>query len=150
MPDWQQLSPIEQQQLLGDITTQAVDTLPAGWQRLIVDYRVVGRHSEVSTGVRMADGATVGWDAPPEVWRQFLELRKGMYSEGIGTWVSFEYMVENPGRFKIRYNRDNEPSFDGTPTPDDFAAEYRWFPRSDENMPEWFRRGLAAAPPSGS
>jgi hypothetical protein len=150
MPNWQQLSPMEQQQKLADITSEVLETLPEGWQRLVVRSGVVGRYSEMSAGVRMSDGTTRGWAFPPEVWRKFQQLRKGMYADGIGTWVEFEYIVDPPGRFSINYNRDNRPTFDGTPTQDDFATEYRWFPRSEENMPEWFRRGLAAAPPSDS
>lgn len=145
MSRWPQLNPVEQQEKLSEITAQIVDTLPDGWQRLVVRASMIGPHSEMSAGIKMADGTVRGWAFPPEVWRMFQQLRKGMYAEGIGTWVEFEYTVDPPGRFNIRYNRDNPPNFDTPPSQDHFATEYRWFPRSEENMPEWFRRGLDGA-----
>lgn len=150
MPNWQQLNPMEQQEKLADITSQVIETLPEGWQRLVVRASMVGRHSEMSAGILMPDGSTRGWEFPPEVWRMFQQLRKGMYAEGIGTWVGFEYIVDPPGTFNIRYNRDNDPAFGTPPSPEDFATQYRWFPQPEENMPEWFRRGLNSAQPSGN
>jgi hypothetical protein len=145
MPNWPQLSPMEQQQKLADITEQVLETLPMGWQRLVVRAVMIGPHSESSAGVKMADGTVRGWSFPPEVWRMFQQLRKGMYAEGIGTWVEFEYVLDPPGRFSIRYNRDEEPRFDVPPTSEHFAVENRWFPRAGDAMPEWYRDGLRGA-----
>lgn len=142
MPNWPQLSPLEQQEKLSEITREVVETLPVGWTRLVVHAKMIGPHAETQTGVKMEDGSVRGWSFPPEVWRKFQQLRKGMYAEGLGAWVEFEYLLDPPGRFDIRYNRDQEPGFKKPPTKEHFAIENKWFPRSDENMPEWFRRGL--------
>lgn len=145
MPNWQQLGPIEQQQKLAEITQAVLPTMPEGWQRLVVRAAMIGRHSEASCGVKMPDGSVRGWDIPPEVWRLFQQLRKGMYAEGLGTWVGFEYVLDPPFRYSIRYNRDEQPAFDTQPSAEDYATENRWFPRADAHAPEWFRRGLAGA-----
>ncbi|WP_433273691.1 hypothetical protein ACQPZF_19740 [Actinosynnema sp. CS-041913] len=145
MPNWQQLDPIEQQQKLADITQAVVATMPEGWQRLVVRSSMIGQHSEMSAGVQMPDKSVRGWEMPPEVWRMFQQLRKGMYAEGLGTWIGFEYVVDPPFRYQIRYNREEQPAFDTPPTPADFATENRWFPRAETHMTEWFRRGLEAA-----
>lgn len=143
MAKWPSLNPVEQQEKLQEITKLVVDTLPDGWSRLVVRARMIGPHSEADTGVKMADGSVRGWSFPAEVWRMFQQLRKGMYAEGLGSWIEFEYFVDRPARFQIRYNRDQEPKFEEWPTNENFATEQKWFPRAGESMPEWFRRGLA-------
>ncbi|GAA1342447.1 hypothetical protein [Saccharothrix algeriensis] len=142
MPNWPQLDPTEQQQKLAEITQAVVATLPEGWQRLVVRASMIGRHSEMSSGVRMPDESVRAWEMPPEVWRMFQQLRKGMYAEGLGTWIGFEYIVDPPFRYQVRYNREEQPAFEAAPSPDDFATENRWFPRAETHMTEWFRRGL--------
>jgi hypothetical protein len=145
MANWPALSPTEQQEKLTEITQEILPTLPHGWVRLVVRVKTIGTHSEADTGVKMPDGSVRGWSFTPEVWRKFQQLRKGMYAEGLGSWVEFEFILDPPGRYNIRYNRDNAPGFDPAPSPEDFATEQKWFPRADEQMPEWFRRGLAGA-----
>lgn len=147
MPNWPALSPVEQQEKLVEITNDVLRTLPAGWTRLILRARMIGTHSESTTGVKMADGSVQRWPFPQEVWRKFQQLRKGMYSEGLGSWIEFEYIVDPPGRFSIQYNRDQEPQFRQVPANRDFATENQWFPRADEHMPEWFRSGLDGTSP---
>ncbi|WP_040804497.1 hypothetical protein [Nocardia concava] len=141
----QPLSPLEQHEMLSDITLGILETLPMGWARLIVRGTIVGRYAARETGVKMPDGSVQGLSFPPEAWRKFQDLRHGMYASGLGTWVEFEYVLDPPGRFHIDYNRDRQPRFRKTPTSQDFALENKWFPRSDEHMPDWFRRGLDGA-----
>ncbi|ANZ41513.1 hypothetical protein BBK82_41735 [Lentzea guizhouensis] len=145
MGNWSPLTPTEQQDKLTEITQEILPTLPPGWTRLVLRAKMIGPHSEADTGLKMADGSVRGWSFPPEVWRKFQQLRKGMYAEGLGSWVEFEYVLDPPTSFTIRYNRDEAPEFDAAPSPEHFATEQRWFPRSDERMPRWFREGLTGA-----
>lgn len=145
----QPLNPMEQQEKLSGITSGILETLPMGWTRLIVRGRIIGRHAERETGVKMPDGSVQGWSCPPEAWRQFQELREGMFAPGLGTWVEFEYVLDPPGRFAIEYNRDREPRFGTWPTQRDFELESEWYPRAAEHTPDWYRRGLDDVP-SGS
>lgn len=142
MGTWPPLNPVEQKEKLDQITAQVLETLPPGWSRLVVRAKMIGPHSEADTGVQMADGSVRGWSFPPEVWRMFQQLRKGMYAEGLGSWVGFEYVVDPPGTFRISYNRDEDPGFDQKPTAEHFATENKWFPRSENTMPAWFRQGI--------
>ncbi|MFD4635948.1 hypothetical protein ACFWN2_01465 [Lentzea sp. NPDC058436] len=143
MANWPELSPIEQQEKLAEITQEILPTLPQGWSRLVLRAKMIGPHSEADTGVKMSDGSVRGWSFPPEVWRKFQQLRKGMYAEGLGSWIEFEYVLDPPGRYSINYNRDEAPKFDEAPSQENFATEQKWFPRADEAMPAWFRDGLA-------
>ncbi|WP_329790154.1 hypothetical protein V1227_39365 [Lentzea sp. DG1S-22] len=145
MANWPALSPTEQQEKLAEITQEILPTLPHGWVRLVVRVKMIGMHSEADTGVKMPDGTVRGWSFTPDAWRKFQQLRKGMYAEGLGSWIGFEYVLDPPGRYSITYNRDEAPKFDEAPSAEDFATEQDWFPRSEEQMPEWFRRGLAGA-----
>ncbi|MGW4244225.1 hypothetical protein [Nocardia sp. NPDC004722] len=150
------LNPIEQHEMLVEITSEVIGTLPTGWSRLSVRGVMLGGISEAHTIVEMSDGTAEGWAVPRRLWRKFHSLRSGMWSEGLGTWFEFVYIVDAPGRFTIRYNRDREPQF-RSPDPSEnyIATENRWFRRSAEHMPEWYRRGLdgtsmeEARPPSG-
>ncbi|MEU0540324.1 hypothetical protein ABZ319_10670 [Nocardia sp. NPDC005978] len=145
MPNWPALTPVEQHDKLSEITSEVLPTLPMGWTRLVVRARMIGMHAESDTGVRMPDGSVQSWSFPPEVWRKFQQLRKGMYDEGLGSWIEFEYILDPPGRFTIQYNRDQLPGFSTAPSAEHFETENEWFPRSDHSMPEWFRQGLNGA-----
>ncbi|MFF2554735.1 hypothetical protein ACFVUS_27290 [Nocardia sp. NPDC058058] len=140
-------SPIEQEARLRAITEEVLPTLPIGWTRFIIRAKVIGRHVERETGVKLPDGSVVGWLFDPEVWRMFMELRSGMYFPDVGTWVEFKFMMEPPGRFSIKYNRDQAPQFETYPSREDFALDKERYSRSDANMPDWYRRGLNGEAP---
>jgi hypothetical protein len=148
MSGWPQLDPVEQNELLGDITLQVVEALPPGWRELAIDYRAVGRNIDVAVGLLDANGTRQIWNPPTEVWQAFQRLRGGMYQEGEGTWFSARLIIEPPSRFSIQYNWQNEPAFDPYPPPAEFALEQERFPRTEAFMPPWYREHLAAAGPS--
>jgi hypothetical protein len=137
-----QLSPSEQNELLGEITTTLVDTAPEGWQRLIFDFMVVGRHANVAFAASMADGSMRQLSVPKDLSKLLSRLRKGMYAENLGTWFSLELIVDPPARYHARFNHDTEPAFRTPPAPEQFTLDQERFPRSDENLPEWFRSRL--------
>ncbi|MEV6897296.1 hypothetical protein [Amycolatopsis sp. NPDC051372] len=142
---WPELDPIQQNELLGEITTAVVEALPPGWQQVMIDYRMVGRNVDVAVGVKDPSGTFRPWDPPVDVWKMFQRLRGGMYTEGEGTWFSARFGIEPPSRFTIQYNWRNEPDFDPYPAAEQFAIEQERFPRAEEFMPDWFRERLAAA-----
>ncbi|TDD87121.1 hypothetical protein [Actinomadura rubrisoli] len=145
MAKWPSLDPVQQHDLLTEITRQITEALPHGWRELMIDYRHLGRHIDVATGLTGADGAMTVWDPPAEVWRMFQRLRGGMYVENEGTWFSCRYGVEPPGKFRIQYNIRNEPDFPAPPSPEEFAVEQERFPRTPPYQPPWFKEALARA-----
>ncbi|MGW4487020.1 hypothetical protein ACWEOE_24620 [Amycolatopsis sp. NPDC004368] len=142
---WPQLDPTQQNELLGEITTAVVEAVPAGWQQVMIDFRMVGRNVDAAVGVKDPSGTFRPWDPPVDVWKLFQRLRGGMYTEGEGTWFSARFGIEPPSRFTIQYNWRNEPDFDPYPPAEQFAIEQERFPRTEEFMPDWFRARLAAA-----
>jgi hypothetical protein len=145
MPNWPQLTPQEQNDLLGEITLMLVEALPAGWQQLMIDYSVVGRTLDAGIGVKDASGQFRHWEPPTEVWRLFARLRKGMYQQDVGVWFGCRLTIDPPSRYHIQYNREVEPRFPTPPSPDDFLLEEKRYPRKREAMPEWYARNLEAA-----
>ena len=135
-----QLSPSEQQELLGEITTALVTDLPDTWVRLIMDYANIGRRVSVAAAVRLADGETVQISPPKELARAFMMLRRGMHTPEHGAWYSLELIIDPPDMFKVHYNWDDEPRFP-SPTPaEQFAVDLERFPRAE--VPDWFARQL--------
>nr|WP_042181171.1 hypothetical protein [Kibdelosporangium sp. MJ126-NF4]CEL14858.1 hypothetical protein [Kibdelosporangium sp. MJ126-NF4]CTQ96511.1 hypothetical protein [Kibdelosporangium sp. MJ126-NF4] len=145
MAAWPQLDPVQQNELLGEITGMMVAALAPGWHELMIDYRVVGRNIDIAVGVLGANNEFTLWDPPVEALREFQRLRGGMYRQDEGTWFSARYTVIPPSRFSIQYNWRNQPDFESYPPPAEFALEQERFPRAEAYRPDWYRAGLAAA-----
>lgn len=139
----QPLTPIEQNELLQDITARLLQVLPPGWHQLIIEYQVIGAHIDVAVGVRSPDGVLQLWNPPAEVWRLFARLRKGMYRDGVGTWFAARFSIDPPDTFSINYNWQNEPAWGSPPPSEAYPVELSRFPRTEDNIPPWFRTHLA-------
>ncbi|ALG09687.1 hypothetical protein [Kibdelosporangium phytohabitans] len=145
-PAGQQGNLLDQQEMLDRLTRTLLEALPANWQRLLIQYRVVGRHSDAGVGlVKDGDDRIHHWDPPREAWHRFQDLRRVMYVEGQGTWFGVQYKLIRPGRFDVKYNWNKEPGLEDAPAPEEFALEQSRFPRSEEHQPHWYRAGLARA-----
>jgi hypothetical protein len=145
MAGWPKLDPAGQKEVLDRMTLMLLHVLPQDWQRLVIEYRVVGRHSVGRVGLTRADGVMRDWDPPLEAWHRFQDLRRVMYTEGEGTWFGAQYKLERPDRFKVQYNWSRKPDFVDEPTPDQFELEQSRFPRVESHQPDWYREGLAGA-----
>jgi nicrotizing toxin Mtb-like protein len=143
-----QLTPTEQDALVKQIGLAMLRVAPDDWEQLTVDYRAVGRYAESTGQVTFTDGSAEPWEMPADLRGLFARLRGGMYREGRGTWFNARYRLDHPSSYNLEYDRD-EPVWDLPPPPQAYPDDMRLFPRSDENVPEWLRRRLAAAPPPG-
>lgn len=145
MSGWPQLNPEQQNEVLGQLATTLLDSAPEDWRQIVLEYRQIGGHIDVRTGLTGQDGAVRVWSPPKEAWHRFQDLRGGMYADGQGTWFAAQYMLKRPDRFSVQYNWETEPSF-GRPAPlEDYLEEQGSFPRGEEYMPAWYRERLAAA-----
>ncbi|WP_460695750.1 hypothetical protein [Nocardia thraciensis] len=136
------LTPIEQNELLGEITTTLLTVAPTGWQRLVFDFRVIGRHASPALAAKLADGSIQQVGIPKEVSKPLARLRRGMYMERLGTWFTLSLVIDPPATFHAEFDRDSKPGFPAPLAADQYALELERFPRSDENLPEWFRSKL--------
>ena len=146
------LNPTEQDALVKQIGLTLMRAAPEGWQHVVADYRATGRYFELSAEVRTADGSAQGWPPPQEVAALFSRLRAGMHREGRGSWSNARYQLDQPASYNLDFDR-TEPKWQTPPPPQAYVDEMRFFPRADENVPEWLRKWLpsgqapAAVPP---
>lgn len=136
----------QQKEVLDQLTRTLLGALPEDWQRLVIEYRVVGRHSDARIGlVKHDDDQVHYWDPPLEAWHRFQDLRWAMCLEDRGTWFGAQYKLIRPDRFAVKYNWHSEPDFSSDPAPEEFALEQSRFPRAEAHQPPWYRAGLAKA-----
>lgn len=135
------LNPIEQNELLEEITLLLVHTLPPAYQECVALHRGVGSHSETLAQVRRASGPGLPslWTPPPALGELFARLRSGMYAPDLGTWFTAKFRLTFPFRYDIQYDRDNEPNWRTPPPPTTYAEDLRAFPRTPGNTPSWLR-----------
>lgn len=141
-PQPRPLTPVEQDELLRQISHQLVRLLPSDWEEVQIDYRAIGRHIELPMVVRTSTGANRPWSAPREIAQRFAELRAGMYQEGAGAWFTVHYQLRRPDQYTVRYDWDSEPEWVIPVPPPAYLDELRRFPRSEDRIPDWFRRHL--------
>ena len=138
----------EQDQLTRQVGRSLLTVAGEGWTQVRAEYRSVGRHVEADVFVTGPDGQERPVRPPQEVVEGFGRLRQGMYRPGRGTWLSALYLLEPPSAFSAEFEPDVEPRWRRVPPPIGFADELRFFPRSDEHIPDWLRQraGLPPAP----
>ncbi|WP_157367755.1 hypothetical protein [Alloactinosynnema sp. L-07] len=133
------MEPVEQDRLTKEVGRALVRVAGQHWQRIRASYRSAGRHVEVDVTVLGADGHDHVIRPPGEVVSGFARLRGGMYRAGRGTWISATYSIEPSGTFEVEFEPDVEPEWRRVPPPIGFLDELRFFPRSDEHIPDWLR-----------
>ncbi|PSL54658.1 uncharacterized protein DUF4237 [Saccharothrix carnea] len=140
------LNPTEQDALVKQIGLTLMRAAPEEWRHVTAEYRATGRYFELAAEVRTADGALRAWSPPQEVAGLFSRLRAGMYRDGRGSWSNARYQLDHPSSYNLDFDRA-EPSWTTPPPPQAYLDEMRFFPRTDENVPDWLRRRIAQAPP---
>lgn len=140
------LDQTDQQQLIQDIGRTILRGLPPGWQEASVEYRAVGRHSEVAAQLTTPTGTVVPLSPPSEVDGLFAQLRHGMHQSERGTWISALYQLQRPSSYSVDFNGDHEPNWQRTPPLQSYAEELRAYPRASDNVPAWLsdRAGAGA------
>ncbi|MCP9950817.1 hypothetical protein [Actinomadura madurae] len=137
------LNPVEQNDLLQQITLALTHSLPPGWGECTVVHRSLGSHSETLGQVSMVTGPGLPapFDVPAALGELFERLRAGMHTPGLGTWFTATFTLTFPFSYDVRYDRDGEPRWQSPPPPDAAAEEQRRFPRDAEHTPAWLDAG---------
>ncbi len=140
------LNPTEQDALVKQIGLTLMRAAPEEWRHVTAEYRATGRYFELAAEVRTADGSLRAWSPPQEVAGLFSRLRAGMYREGRGSWSNARYQLDHPSSYNLDFDRA-EPSWTTPPPPQAYLDEMRFFPRTDDNVPDWLRHRLQQASP---
>ncbi|MEU5694087.1 hypothetical protein [Actinosynnema sp. NPDC020468] len=133
------LDPEAQAALLGEITDRLAFVLPAGWNRLQVDYAAVGDRISCVGLLFTERGEVADWPPPAEIADRFTALRAGMAAPGFGAWLQATYWIDYPDYYSIDYDRSARPPFYEPATAEDVARELELFPRDPEHVPQWMR-----------
>lgn len=141
------LNPTEQDALVKQIGLTLMRAAPEGWHHVTAEYRATGRYFELSAEVRSEDGSVRGWVPPQEVATLFARLRAGMHREGRGSWSNARYQLDQPSSYNLDFDRA-EPKWQTPPPQQAYFDEMRFFPRSDENVPDWLRKWLQPVAPA--
>ncbi|HTI26425.1 MAG TPA: TNT domain-containing protein [Kutzneria sp.] len=141
------LNPVEQDALVKQIGLALMKAAPQDWEQVRAYYRAAGRYFELSAEVTDQDGQSRAWTAPADIASLFARLRAGMYREGRGTWFNARYQLDKPSSYNLDFDRD-EPQWQNPPPLMAYTDEMRFFPRTEDNVPEWLAGRLQApAPP---
>jgi hypothetical protein len=143
------MTPIEQDALVKQIGLTLMRSAPEEWQHVMVAYRATGRYFELAGEVRSTEGPGRSWTPPQDVAPLFARLRAGMYRDGRGTWFNARYQLDRPSSYNLDFDRD-EPRWQSPPPPQAYADELRFFPRTEENTPEWLQRRVGPPRPDGA
>ncbi|MGH3438700.1 MAG: glycohydrolase toxin TNT-related protein [Sciscionella sp.] len=140
------MSPQEQEGLVKQIGLAIINSAPQEWQKIRTEFRAAGRYFELASEVTGADGAVTPWTASQDIAMIFARLRAGMHSEPGGTWFNARYTIERPASYNLEFDRA-EPQWRTPPPPAAYRDELRFFPRSDDDVPEWLMRRLSGISP---
>jgi len=141
------LNPTEQDALVKQIGLTLMRAAPEDWRSVIAQYRATGRYFELESEMRLQDGTSHAWAPPQEVASLFARLRAGMHREGRGSWTNARYQLDHPSSYNLDFDRA-EPVWQTPPPQQAYFDEMRFFPRADENVPEWLRRRLNPPTPA--
>ncbi|WP_439661802.1 TNT domain-containing protein [Lentzea sp. HUAS TT2] len=135
------LNPTEQDALVKQIGLTLMRAAPEDWRSVIAQYRATGRYFELEAELKLQDGSKRAWQVPQDAASLFARLRAGMHREGRGSWTNARYQLDHPSSYNLDFDRA-EPSWQTPPPHQAYVDEMRFFPRAEENIPDWLRRRL--------
>lgn len=68
-------------------------------------------------------------------------LRELMYKQdpALGAWYTCVMTVAEDGEFDIKFDYDNKPAWDHQPVEEEYAEDFKQFPRKAELVPQWVK-----------
>lgn len=140
---------VQQGELLDEISNLLPAEIEGEWTSLTYTNRSLSTYGESDMVVQRPDGTTDESQAPPyEIGKLAMRLRKLMYRDGVGTWLSATWSVTNYGdsvSSTVDFNYDVEPEWYEPVEPGHYALDLEDFPRRKQAVPEWLRGKVAEA-----
>jgi hypothetical protein len=128
--------------LIKQIGIALIRSATQGWEQIRTEFRAVGRYYELSAEVVMPDGNVEAWTTSHDIALLFARLRSAMHSAPGGTWFNARYQIERPSKYNLEFDRD-EPRWRTPPPMQAFRDELRFFPRAEEDVPDWLMMRLS-------
>lgn len=140
---------IRQRDIVEEIGNRLPERVRGDWSKLEFNHRRLSMYAEGTVAVTFATGETGGAFAPRGISALERELRKLMYQDNVGTWLSVTWTVTKnaDGSLSVDavFNYDDEPDWDDDIHPGLYGIDLEDFPRSEDNIPEWLSSLLAEA-----
>lgn len=108
------------------------------WDRVDAVFSAVGEAARLRVTSTAGD-LVLSWSAPPRVGLLFQDLRAGMAVPGFGTWTNAEFTLRADGTFDFDFDADRPPRLAIDAVPGTYDKELEFFPRTEENIPAWWR-----------
>ncbi|QOW32317.1 DUF6881 domain-containing protein [Nocardia seriolae] len=126
---------LRQQELVGKVVEYLRDNAPSNWTEIVATITAAGVTFGVDVAIDTPDGRLYDMGGPVVMPREVVELRKLMYTPGLGTWFTLQLQVSKAGDVAVQFDYDR-------PTPKpllwlDFAGDLKMYPRTD--VPSWLR-----------
>ena len=99
--------------------------------------------NDTVTVVVSVDGRRESVAASPDVLTAFAELRRVMYTPGLGTWFSVSMTVSADWHAQTRFNYDQDPVTGRDPGGIAFVMDLATYPIDEDKRPEWLKRYVA-------
>ena len=140
---------VRQGELIREIASLLPQRVEGEWIELLYTNNRLSMVADGHMSVKFSDGTPGGDFVPRETSDLLEELRDVMYSQGSGTWFSATFRVvrEESGETSANasFNYDEEPEWNFSVDPGQYAIDLEDFPRDEENIPDWLRERLSEA-----
>ncbi|MFR9752162.1 hypothetical protein ACL02S_14155 [Nocardia sp. 004] len=133
---------VRQGELIAEIGGLLVDEFGDDWLELRLDVRTLGPKWEEEAFIKRRSLDTVRVLPQTMMGRQQKELRKVTATPEGGAWFSMSLTVTPDHRATAKFDYDTEPAWHRGPAYKSYLSELKRFPRSEENMPPWFRQRM--------
>jgi hypothetical protein len=137
--------PASAERLLERVRQALLDTMPAGWQLVRIDYTASVLMNQSAITGRMADGTTPAVFVPAVLEESMVAVRASMYEPDRGTWFSARLTLSPPEELHVEFNFDADPEWWPSVPARLFVCDLDAFPRSREHIPDWLTEKLAEA-----
>lgn len=140
---------VRQGELIEQITVLLPERIEGPWTSLEFTRRALSTYGQHNLIVYRPDGVVDRSQAAPrDVAGLLIELRKLMYREGAGTWLSATWTVQNHDgslASEVDFNYDEEPAWPRPVEPGHYALDLEDFPRRPDATPEWLEQKVRDA-----
>ncbi|MDE3721233.1 DUF600 family protein [Nocardiopsis sp. N85] len=125
------------------MSLELIESGPEEWKEMDYRFEYIGGVAASERIVTFENGEKERKRHPHSVIKNAKTLKKEMYREDVGTWLSMSIHIIRPGKFKAEFNYDEEPGVHPIPSsPEDYELEMRKFPRSPDNVPNWIKNKI--------
>lgn len=132
-------------ELLQQIGGSLLNVAPEGWRRIDLIAKLAEGAQDLGLTVIMSDYSDAWIEPPRHLTSTFVALRKVMYDEQRGAWLSARYTIDPPSAFQIFYNYDHDPLWEPPLPTAMLRRDLEVYPRPSDRVPRWLSHATEQA-----